>query len=369
MTMFHPKRLKLIRQDRAKTQAEYADELGVSRQFMHQIEVGERSPNADTVEALCSLTGVTPRFFERPVNHWISPDQCNFRKQKTTSKTFSNQIIARSTLVTEVIDWISQHVALPPISIPHVDLSATTEPEDAARRVRNEWGLGDDAPIDSVTRIIENAGAICVNAVGISQKISALSVDERRPIVLHNHEHAQPTRLRFDMCHEFGHFVMHRGIITGDDETESQANRFAAEFLIPKKAFYREFPSALSGRRFNWSAMASMKRRWGISFRALVRRAKMLGIIDAAQYKSGNVYLNKRGYAKEEPFEPIAPERPESMLLAASVLKDHVSIYREDIADILGLTSPLLEELLGITLPEKPGNRDNVVNLRVVETI
>lgn len=363
---FHQKRLKLIRLDRAKTQAEYADELGVSRQFMHQIEVGDRNPNDETIEAICSLTGVLPSFFDRPVDHWISQDQCNFRKQKSTTKTFANQIIARSTLVSEIVDWISEHIDLVPVTLPHIDLSSKVSPEDAAIEVRREWGLGDDAPIDSVTRIIENAGAICLNAGGVSQKISAMSVNERRPIVLHNHANAQPTRLRFDMCHEFGHFVMHRGIITGDDETEIQANRFAAEFLIPRRAFFREFPAALSGRRFNWSALASMKRRWGVSFSALIYRAHYLGLIDAAQNKSANVYLSKRGYRKEEPFEPREPERPESMSIAATVLKDHVSIYKEDMASSLGLTTSLLDEILGLVLPSKPTNHVNVRKLRVV---
>jgi Zn-dependent peptidase ImmA (M78 family) len=365
--MFHPKRFKLIRQDRGKSQADYADQLGVSRQFIHQLEVGDRTPNADTTDALCALTGVTPLFFERPVTHWISADQCNFRKQKTTSKTFANQIIARSTLVSEIVSWTDQHVDLPPVCIPHVELGSSQTPERAAAVVRAEWGLGMDAPIDSVTRIVENAGAVCVNAVGVSEKISALSVNEKRPLVLHNHESAQPTRLRFDMCHEFGHFVMHSGMVTGDDDTETQANQFAAEFLLPKAAFFREFPE-MQGRGFNWSGLAGMKRRWGVSFRALVYRARELGVINAAQFKGANAYLSRRGYAKAEPYEPNTPERPEAMLMAAEVLRDHVSIYREDIAESLGLTVDLLEEVVGIQLPEKPQERKNVVNLRAVET-
>lgn len=365
--MFQPKRLKLIRLDRGKTQAEYANELSVSRQFMHQLEVGERKPNTETVEALCSLTGTTPEFFERPVIHWISADQCNFRKQKTTSKAFAHQIIARSTMVCEVVDCVSKNVNLPPVKIPHIELSSSTTPVVAAAAVRSEWGLGDDLPIHNVTRLVENAGAVCVNAAGVSEKISALSVNDKRPLVLHNQEHAQATRLRFDMSHEFGHFVMHSGIVTGDDETELQANQFAAELLIPKAAFFREFPG-MGSRGFNWSGLAAMKRRWGVSFRALIRHAKDLGIINAARYKSANIYLNSRGYAKEEPYEPGEPERPETMSLAANVLRDHASLYREDIADALGLTSGLLEDVVGLPLPQKPQERKNVVNLRALNT-
>lgn len=68
--------------------------------------------------------------------------------------------------------------------------------------------------------------------------------------------------------HEVGHLVMHGS--SRPKEMESQANRFATAVLIPRAAFWREFPK--QHYRFDWAGLTAMKRRWGVSIQAIVRR-------------------------------------------------------------------------------------------------
>ena len=123
-------------------------------------------------------------------------------------------------------------------------------------------------------------------------------------------------RLRFDLAHECGHLVMHQGVETGDRETEIQAHRFASAFLLPTTAFVTEFPRR--AHYLDWPGLYTLKRRWGVSVRAIVRRAYDLGMIDAAQYRTANVHLARTGQAKGEAeyirLAQLADSRPGRML-------------------------------------------------------
>ena len=65
------------------------------------------------------------------------------------------------------------------------------------------------------------------------------------------------SRWIFDVGHECGHLVMHRGLHMGDLETEAQANQFASSFLMPRKAFSRELGMA----DFGWEHVFDLKKR------------------------------------------------------------------------------------------------------------
>ena len=89
--------------------------------------------------------------------------------------------------------------------------------------------------------------------IGISGKIEREPND--RFVVTVNRNHPE-TRRRFTVAHEIAHFVLHRDLIgdgivndglyrseTLSDATERQANRYAADILMPwwhVTAFYRE---------------------------------------------------------------------------------------------------------------------------------
>jgi len=79
----------------------------------------------------------------------------------------------------------------------------------------------------------------------------------------------------FDVAHELGHMVMHRGIRTGNIETEREADVFADAFLMPGGAFGREFQAL----PFSWDHVFRLKKRWSASAAAIVKRAYDLNLL------------------------------------------------------------------------------------------
>jgi Zn-dependent peptidase ImmA (M78 family) len=93
---------------------------------------------------------------------------------------------------------------------------------------------------------------------------------------------------------------MHRAP-TGDIEAE--ADRFAAEFLMPAS----EIKPHLAG--LNIQRAAALKPHWKVSMAALVRRGRDVGAITQRHYHTLFQRLSALGYRTNEPIE-LAPEEP-----------------------------------------------------------
>jgi Zn-dependent peptidase ImmA (M78 family)/transcriptional regulator with XRE-family HTH domain len=334
---FFGERLRLARLLNLMTQAELAASVGVTRQFIHALEIGDKNPSNDLLLAFCLPLNVTAKFFSKPSLTEVKEEQCHFRSRKTTPLAHRQQFIAHGTLFNSLIKHLETELTLPKVDIPHFDISRSKDIdeglEEAALRTRNYWGLG-DGPITNMCRVLEKkAGAVITRFPGISEKVDALSVSAARPIVVQNPEERSPARARFSLAHECGHLVVHFGIETGDDVTEAQANRFASAFLLPRTTFTSDFPQR---GRFEWGKLYEMKKTWGVSVAAILRRAKDLGLIDDTLYFRGNAYLSKSGQKKQELYEDvIAPERP-------GLLRNALVAYQKGRA---GKTNPLTEAM------------------------
>jgi Zn-dependent peptidase ImmA (M78 family) len=215
-----------------------------------------------------------------------------------------------------------------------------------------------------MTRVVEAAGAVVTHFPGLSERVDALSMHRPRPIIVRSTAKDSLVRLRFDLAHEAGHLVMHQGIETGDRTTEMQAHRFASAFLLPAAAFAREFPRRI--HYLDWPGLFALKQRWGVSVRAIARRAYDLGMIDAAQYRTANVHLARTGQTKGEAGDNEAPWAEEPELLAAAVQAVEAGQPGETatLAARLGLRRAALVELLGFA-PLEPPPRPRLVHERL----
>jgi Zn-dependent peptidase ImmA (M78 family) len=184
---------------------------------------------------------------------------------------------------------------------------------------------------------------------GVSERVDALSIDRRRPMIIRSEAKPSACRLRFDLAHECGHLVMHRGIETGDKVTEDQANRFASAFLLPRASFIHEFPR---GRFLNWQAIYDMKLRWKVSAAAILRRAYDLKMLSADQYRTGYIHLSKTGQKKVERFDDaIVSEQPELLPSAMMALESAHPGATRRIAAEAGLEDEMFCSVAGLHLP------------------
>src|SRR5439155_102579 len=80
---FRGERLRLARVANALSLAELGERLGVTRQYIHGLEIGAKKPGADTVAALAFTLKVAPSFFARPIIETLQPEECHFRRLKS----------------------------------------------------------------------------------------------------------------------------------------------------------------------------------------------------------------------------------------------------------------------------------------------
>jgi Zn-dependent peptidase ImmA (M78 family)/transcriptional regulator with XRE-family HTH domain len=358
-------KLRLARLLNGMTLKELGEAVTASRQFIHQLEGDIRQPPEDMLYALCEALSVRKAFFYKELENDVKFEQCHFRKRKTTPVGLANRVCSYSTVFEELVGFLSEYVEFPTPDVPDLSNDAGTytnlEMEEAAETCRKHWKLGLDNPIDNITNVLEHAGVVITSFSGVSEKVDALSLYRKRPIIIRNDAKKSPCRLRFDLAHECGHFALHSGTETGDTITESEANRFASAFIFPRSAFVKEFPrNFVVSRESSWRPIYDLKIRWGMSLKAIIYRAHFLKIISSQQYRAANVKLGKTGQSKNEWYDnQIETEIPELLTSSIELLNEAVGISFSKLADHLHITTEMLSVITGIVVPENE-NKNNV---------
>lgn len=344
---FQGAKLRVARLVNGLTKAELADQLQVSRQFIHALEIGQKPASQDMLAALSLLLKVQPSFFVAPLQSEVREEECHFRSRKSMPDKVAEQIISHGTALEMLVQFLDKSLELPSVNFPAIEAHTNEDIEKAAIECRNHWGLG-LGPIASMCRVLENAGAIVTLYNGDRHEVDALSMARARPIVVRNTLKQSPGRQRFDLAHECAHLVIHQGMATGDTETEGQANRFASALLMPGEAFAKEFPAMPS--RLDWQAIYSLKVRWRVSARAIVRRAYDLGLLNAVQYQAGNRFLMQSGQSKIEKYdEKIPHEAPELLKTAITAYIEAFSSSPAELAREISMTPSMVEQLVGVS--------------------
>jgi len=221
-------------------------------------------------------------------------------------------------------------------------------PEDAemaATQLRQQWQLGLD-PIANVTDVLERH-SVHVIEIDAAEKFDGISAvaynrDGRgRSAAVVTRRGVPGERQRLSLAHELGHLALK---IPEAVDQEAAAFRFGAAFLAPAALVRQEV-----GRKrasIQSQELLMLKRQYGMSIQALVRRLRDLEIITESYYRQWCVDINRLGWRKHEPLE-MPPEQPQ--WLRRSVLHAFAEglISQEAAAAMTG--EPLQAE--GITLP------------------
>jgi Zn-dependent peptidase ImmA (M78 family)/DNA-binding XRE family transcriptional regulator len=363
--LFRGDKLRLARLCNGLTQAELAAKVGVGRQYIQSLEISAKLPSRDLSLALALTLNVAPEFFASDTLTEIKEEHCHFRTRRTTPLSARQQFIARGTAFNLLVSCLESSLDFPRVSFPQLQADSPEELEEAAEQCRRVWKLG-EGPITSMCRVVERAGAVVTYFAGVSEKVDALSISTARPIIVQNPAKGSAARMRFDLAHECGHLVLHHGMETGDPETETQANRFASAFLMPRKPFAAEFPRSA---RMNWKRLYEMKIRWRASVAAIIYRARSLGLLDAAQFYGANVFLSKSGQKKHELYEESIPNEPPEILNAAlDAYEKRLGLSLSILANQLNVTPSFLTKLCDVQTI-LPGNAAPAADSSVVISI
>ncbi len=345
--IFFGERLQLAREFRGLTQTQLAAKVAASCALISLCENGKKQePARDLVEACADVLGFEPDFFHGPLEEVFREDECSFRHRRSAPERLKNQVRAHATLIGMVIDKLRSFFKLPAVDMPHIPARSIAEIEKAAEECRKYWGISLDGPITPIGHLLEWHGVIIVNHLVKSTKVDAFSRYGKTSVIFLNRSIPSPSRWHYDIAHECGHLVLHRGIPTGSIETEEEANRFASAFLMPKTAFSREFKLA----PFSWNHVFKLKARWQTSAASIVRRAYDLGLISAVDYRRAFQYRSAQGWNRAEPQEPVFQE-PSWLSSALAGLGNKVTLTLQQLCADLNFKPETFLDVTGVAIP------------------
>jgi Zn-dependent peptidase ImmA (M78 family)/DNA-binding XRE family transcriptional regulator len=357
-----PARLLEARLANRLNQTELATLVGISRQAISSYEQGEKTPEPATMQLLAEVLNQPISFFTKTSTQSFGKFSVNFFRKigaDTKRRNMACEVYAR---------WLSQtafafdpFANFPLVEIPFFEPKAPTcfnyddnEIEDIAEKVREYFRLG-LGPISNVVRLLEAKGVIICRVQIADENIEAFSFwSGARPFIFLASDKDSGARARFDAAHELGHLVLHKWVGADDiedkarlKEIESEADRFAGAFLLPRRSFPNEIYSPRLG------AFVDLKLRWKVSIQAMIYRCKNLGIFDELQVTNLYKQLSFKKWRKTEPLDGpngIPLEQPILLKRIAELVLENGRMRSEEIKSELAFAPQMIEQLAG--LPE-----------------
>jgi Zn-dependent peptidase ImmA (M78 family)/transcriptional regulator with XRE-family HTH domain len=354
VVLFDRTRLRMARELRGYNQVELAREVGsVTPASLSQFENGHARPAAPTLRRLSVALRVPLAFFAAPARP-VSGEAVNgfFRSLRSTAPRDRHRALAYVQLAHELTLELEKYVKLPEVNLPCMDLSKRSATRNdissAAGKAREAWSIP-PGPIDDLVRTLERHGIVTIRFhVGVDD-VDAFSVAfPGRPIITLGADKGHRDRSRFDAAHELGHLVMHSPNQAGSKTIESEADQFAAEFLMPEDDIKNELPS-----RADWPVLIQLKARWHVSIASLIVRAKTLEVMNEQAYSQAWKALSARGWRKREPGDLGPPENPILLQRGLQVAAE-TGMSLETIMQRAGLPEEDIRTILGSTYDPRP---------------
>jgi Zn-dependent peptidase ImmA (M78 family)/DNA-binding XRE family transcriptional regulator len=289
----------------------------LTKQAISKYETGKSVPSPEVLVRLAQVLGVKTSYFMQEPK--VGVEFIAYRKHSRLPKAESSRLQARISNYLENYHSLATLFPVPErktgrhgtISIPkRWQAKSVEDAERIARELRGDWEIGLD-PIENLVETLEDhdAAVLTLDADERFDGISAWAMvrdgDEQKIPVLVTNAGMPGDRQRFNLAHELGHLVIKPKQTKEDEDT---AHRFAAAFLVPDDAAYKELGRSRS--RIEFDELLLLKHKYGMSMQAWLRRARDLEIISFNWYKNTLVTFRKHGWHKHEPGERVESEQP-----------------------------------------------------------
>ncbi|MBL8657374.1 MAG: XRE family transcriptional regulator [Altererythrobacter sp.] len=346
---FNPARLSVVRQRRLLNLKGFADLIGVATKTVSRWEKGLAEPSDDAIASFATALGFPKAFFYGRDVEVPEAGLVSFRSQTSMSAAVRDAALSAGAVGFLVSDWIEDRFSLPEISVPDLHL---LDPEDAARALRADWGLGEQ-PISNMIHLLESHGIRVFSLAENSVRVNAFSLwrDSKPYVFLNTIKSVESSR--FDAAHELGHLVLHQDGNTTGREAEDQANRFASAFLMPRADVIAHIMDV-----YSLDQLIRLKQRWRVSVAALNYRLHKVGVTTDWRYRDLCIQISREGYHRKEP-NSIQRERSKVWEKVLQLLWAEKKTFRV-IADDLSLPESEVSALIygvitnGIAPPPSP---------------
>jgi Zn-dependent peptidase ImmA (M78 family)/transcriptional regulator with XRE-family HTH domain len=327
---FNPAMLVLLRDVRGATQKEVADGAKLRQAYLSQIQSALRVPSAEAQERIAASLDVPVSLFSDPTPiRGSEAGDLHFRRRKTLPVGERKRLEGKLHLIYVMIRGLLRGIDYEPsLPLPMLDMDEREDPADAARMVRRLWRVP-PGPIRNVTAYLEAAGMFLVE-VTAPNKVDA--VTRRGETGFHAtalRRDAPADRDRLTRVHEAAHLIRHERTV-GED-TEGDANAFAAEFLVPADEI-EPYLYGITPRKLG--QLKDLRLYWGVSLPFLVRHARRLECISERTEKYFYQVLNSEGLMYGSPDGGVPKEPP---TLVSRIVATHRDEHGYSVAELASL--------------------------------
>jgi Zn-dependent peptidase ImmA (M78 family)/DNA-binding XRE family transcriptional regulator len=315
-------RLRAARRAAGLTQADVGRRIGVTNVAVSKYERDLVTPDGERLVHLSEALGVpVAQLLRAQPDLNLSVASYRWHPLKRRSRRAAEVVEAR------VHEWLERYVVLErlvdeqrrtTVGEVRAAVDFTRDSEEAAERLRDQWQIGGDA-VESMVEVLEDNGVkVLVLTEAGPMNACSYELNEGQPAIVvsrtlpDSDADCPGDRERFSLAHELGHFILDDD--SDEEAREAAAHRFAAAFLVPAEAARRE----LGGVRTDIavSEYALLKRKYGLSMQAWIRRSKELGILPPAAARAHLAAAKSAGWEAKEPVD-VAFEEPQRMLRLA----------------------------------------------------
>lgn len=277
----------------------------VSSTAIERYEKAVMYPESDSIMAtIAAALNTTVDSLNRPFTVNIDCSKFEFRKKSKLGKKQQERIKL------EIQQRIEKYVEIeriageePQFDVDYSNIIVRTESDaqNVANKLREDWNLG-MGPIPQPILVLESHGIKVIEVSEDPELFDGTSnVVEGIPVVVINSNdstsgnpkyHNNEERRRLTLWHEVGHKVMNIPADVDDRERENLCNVFANEMLIPSATFRQIFGQKRQTIS-SWE-LKDVQREYGISVRALMKKAEQLNVITNSRYTWFCVTMNKK---------------------------------------------------------------------------
>lgn len=374
--------IKSARLFRGLSLSDLSNKTGITKQALSLYENETIRPEISKLVAIAQALDFPIEFFMSLDNFQVKTESTYFRSLLSTPKIARTAQSVRVEFIAKIYEILIDYVDFPDRNFPDIAFSGrnafsecadeeeTSEIESIATQCRKFWGLG-FGPIVNLQKTVESNGIIITSLFTDKDEIDAFSqrtiINGNSVYIIVLNSTKNNVRTRFDIAHELGHIFLHPWSENIEElsrqefkERESQANKFAGAFLLPRESFGNDvshYPTKLE-------YYLHLKEKWNVSIQAMIYRTHQLKIISTTQYQYLMRQISKRGWRSCEPYdrpfniEKTLLQEAIELLFSSGEMKPYdlmtalkskgLYMRHEDVEDLLSIERDSLKETTSV---------------------
>ena len=374
--------IKSARLFRGLSLSDLSNKTGITKQALSLYENETIRPEISKLVAIAQALDFPIEYFMSLDNFQVKTESTYFRSLLSTPKIARTAQSVRVEFIAKIYEILIDYVDFPDRNFPDIAFSGrnafsecadeeeTSEIESIATQCRKSWGLG-FGPIVNLQKTVESNGIIITSLFTDKDEIDAFSqrtiINGNSVYIIVLNSTKNNVRTRFDIAHELGHIFLHPWSENIEElsrqefkERESQANKFAGAFLLPRESFGNDvshYPTKLE-------YYLHLKEKWNVSIQAMIYRTHQLKIISTTQYQYLMRQISKRGWRSCEPYdrpfniEKTLLQEAIELLFSSGEMKPYdlmtalkskgLYMRHEDVEDLLSIERDSLKETTSV---------------------